>query len=59
MNAELYRAAEECAAVLELPDVEHLIQFLLQRVLVPEQRALDAAELEMVEARLRDLGYLE
>lgn len=59
LDRDLFEAAQEGAAAAGLGDVPHLVVWLLEGALAREPRAMDKAELEMVETRLRELGYLE
>jgi hypothetical protein len=40
------------------PDVETLLSFLLQEIVKEEAGKLDRAEEDMVQQRLKDLGYI-
>ncbi len=59
LDPELYHAAERCAADCGFADVPALIEYLLRGALRVEDRARDEQELQLVEERLRQLGYLE
>jgi hypothetical protein len=54
---ELCVAAEKYAAG-RFGGLEDLVSFLLQEILKDEGVKFDRAEEEMIEQRLRDLGYL-
>lgn len=59
LDAELYHAARECAEQCGMKDVPELIEYVLRGALRAQERAQDASELQQVQERLRDLGYLE
>ncbi len=54
---DLCAAAEKYAAG-RFDTVEHLVSFLLQEILKNEGIKFDRAEEEMIEQRLKDLGYI-
>ena len=54
---ELCAAAEKYAAD-RFDGLEGLVSFLLQEILKDEGVQFDRAEEEMIEQRLRDLGYI-
>lgn len=57
LDEELAHTAERCAADCGFASVQELIVFLLQGALRLDNQEMDARELEIVEERLRDLGY--
>jgi hypothetical protein len=59
LDAELHKAAEQCARDCEFGSVAELAVYLLRGAVRPQDKAMDAQELALVEERLRDLGYLE
>ena len=42
----------------EFPDLESFVRFVLETLLAPEIESLDRDEQQLLEQRLRDLGYL-
>jgi hypothetical protein len=57
LQEDLCRSVEQRYSK-EFSSVEELVTFLLQALMTNDPSRLDAQELEIVEQRLKDLGYL-
>jgi hypothetical protein len=57
LQGDLCKVVEERYSK-EFSGIEELVTFLLQALMTNDPSRLDARELEIVEQRLKDLGYL-